>query len=96
MIEVLTALTKVLFKEFGITVVRVTAYSPYVVAEHEIVLILNLNCKIHRAYYRVREVNFALNGLLGVDLHNRTIGIIGTVTIGRIKEEFCMVLTVVF
>ena len=73
--------------ELGITVVRVPAYSPYAVAEHAIALILTLNRKIHRAYYRVREGNFALNGLLGFDLHNRTVGIIGTGKIGRIAGK---------
>lgn len=68
----------------GMTVVRVPAYSPYAVAEHTIALILSLNRKIHRAYSRVREGNFSLNGLLGFDLHNRTVGIVGTGKIGRI------------
>ena len=74
-------------QEFGIQVVRVPAYSPYAVAEHTIALILTLNRKIHRAYYRVREGNFALNGLLGFDLHGRTVGIIGTGKIGRIAGK---------
>ena len=71
-------------REFDIVVVRVPAYSPHAVAEHAIALILTLNRKIHRAYNRVREGNFALNGLLGFDLYNRTIGIVGTGKIGRI------------
>ena len=74
-------------QEHGITVVRVPAYSPYAVAEHAIALILTLNRKIHRAYNRVREKNFALNGLLGFDLHGRTVGIIGTGKIGRIAGQ---------
>lgn len=74
-------------QELGITVVRVPAYSPYAVAEHAIALILTLNRKIHRAYSRVREGNFALNGLLGFDLHGRTVGIIGTGKIGRIAGQ---------
>jgi len=74
-------------EEFGLTVVRVPAYSPYAVAEHTIALILTLNRKIHRAYYRVREGNFALNGLLGFDLYGRTVGIIGTGKIGRIAGQ---------
>src|SRR5687768_3896570 len=53
----------------GLTVVRVPAYSPYAVAEHTVGLILALNRRIHRAYARVREGNFALAGLLGFDLH---------------------------
>lgn len=71
-------------KDLNLTVVRVPAYSPYAVAEHTIALILTLNRKIHRAYYRVREGNFALNGLLGFDLHGSTVGIIGTGKIGRV------------
>lgn len=74
-------------KELNIAVVRVPAYSPYSVAEHAIALILTLNRKIHRAYYRVREGNFALNGLLGFDLHDRTVGIVGTGKIGRIAGK---------
>ncbi|MEM9924566.1 MAG: 2-hydroxyacid dehydrogenase [Cyanobacteria bacterium P01_D01_bin.50] len=68
--------------ELGITVVRVPAYSPYAVAEHAAGLILTLNRKYHRAYSRVRESNFSLKGLLGFDLHNSTVGIIGTGKIG--------------
>jgi D-lactate dehydrogenase len=68
--------------DLGITVVRVPAYSPYAVAEHTVGLILTLNRGIHRAYGRVRDGNFALNGLLGFDLHGRTVGIIGTGVIG--------------
>ena len=70
-------------KKLGIKIVRVPAYSPYAVAEHTVGLILTLNRKLHRAYNRVREGNFALEGLLGFDLHGRTIGIIGTGKIGR-------------
>jgi D-lactate dehydrogenase len=70
-----------------ITIVRVPAYSPYAVAEHTIGLILTLNRKIHRAYNRVREGNFSLDGLLGFDLHNRTIGIVGTGRIGQIVAQ---------
>src|ERR1700745_2733677 len=66
----------------GITVARVPGYSPYAVAEHTIGLILALNRKLHRVYNRVREGNFALDGLLGFDLHGRTIGIIGKGKIG--------------
>ena len=63
--------------KLGLTIVRVPAYSPYAVAEHTIGLILTLNRKIHRAYNRVREGNFSLDGLLGFDLHKRTVGIVG-------------------
>jgi D-lactate dehydrogenase len=81
----------------GIKVLRVPAYSPYAVAEHTVGLILALTRKIHRAYNRVREGNFALDGLLGFDLHGRTTGIIGTGQIGavvaRIMQGFgCHVL----
>jgi D-lactate dehydrogenase len=71
----------------GITVVRVPAYSPYGVAEHAVGLILSLNRKIHRAYNRVREGNFSLDGLLGFNLHERTIGIVGTGKIGLILGQ---------
>ena len=70
-------------QEAGITVVRVPAYSPYAVAEHAVGLILTLNRKIHRAYNRVRDDNFSLEGLLGFDLHGSTIGIVGTGKIGQ-------------
>jgi D-lactate dehydrogenase len=68
--------------QLGLTVVRVPAYSPYAVAEHAVGLILMLNRKLHRAYNRVREDNFALEGLLGFDLHSATVGIVGTGKIG--------------
>ncbi len=70
--------------ELGIKVVRVTVYSPYSVAEHAVALLQCLNRKIHRAYNRTRDNNFALDGLMGVDLHDRTVGIIGTGKIGQI------------
>lgn len=68
--------------DVGISVVRVPAYSPYSVAEHTIGLMMALNRRFHRAYNRVREGNFALDGLLGFDMHGRTVGIIGTGKIG--------------
>ncbi len=68
----------------GIAVGRVPAYSPHAVAEHTIALILTLNRKTHRAYNRVREGNFALEGLLGFDLHGKTAGIVGTGKIGEV------------
>lgn len=71
-------------ENLGIKVVRVPAYSPFAVAEHTVGLILALNRKIHRAFSRVREGNFSLDGLLGFDLHGRTVGIIGTGQIGEI------------
>ena len=70
-------------KKAGITIVRVPAYSPYAVAEHAVGLILTLNRKIHRAYNRVRDDNFSLEGLLGFDLHSATVGIVGTGKIGN-------------
>jgi D-lactate dehydrogenase len=70
--------------ELGIRVARVPAYSPYAVAEHTLAMILALNRKIHRAYNRVREGNFSLDGLLGFDLHGKTAGIVGTGRIGQI------------
>lgn len=68
----------------GIRVARVPAYSPYAVAEHALGLILTLNRRIHRAHNRVREGNFSLDGLIGFDLHGKTMGIVGTGTIGTV------------
>ncbi len=70
--------------KLNIAVIRVPAYSPNAVAEHTVGLMLSLNRKIHRAYNRVRDSNFALNGLLGFDFSGRTLGIIGTGRIGTI------------
>lgn len=66
----------------GLTVVRVPAYSPHSVAEFTVGLILTLNRKFHRAYARTRDGNFSIEGLLGFDLHGKTVGIIGTGKIG--------------
>ncbi|TNE64490.1 MAG: 2-hydroxyacid dehydrogenase [Alphaproteobacteria bacterium] len=71
-------------EDLGLTVARVPAYSPYAVAEHTMAIILSLNRKIHRAYNRVREGNFALDGLMGFDLHGKTVGVFGTGKIGAI------------
>jgi D-lactate dehydrogenase len=71
-------------RSLGFTVARVPAYSPHAVAEHAVALMLALNRKIHRAYARVREGNFSLDGLLGFDLHTRTVGIVGTGKIGAV------------
>lgn len=71
----------------SISVCRVPAYSPYAVAEHALGLILSLNRKYHRAHSRVREGNFALDGLMGFDLRGKTIGVIGTGKIGQIFIE---------
>lgn len=73
--------------ELDMTVVRVPAYSPYAVAEHTIGLMLALNRKINRAYSRVREGNFSLDGLLGFDMHGRTVGIVGTGKIGVVVAQ---------
>lgn len=70
---------------FGkIHVLRVPAYSPYAVAEHALALIMTLNRKTHKAYYRTRENNFSIDGLMGSDLHGKTAGIVGTGKIGLI------------
>lgn len=69
--------------DHGIKVVRVPAYSPFAVAEHTVGLMLSLNRKLHKAYHRVREGDFRLNGLLGFDMHGRTVGIVGTGKIGE-------------
>jgi D-lactate dehydrogenase len=74
-------------KELGFSVTRVPAYSPYAVAEHAVALFLALNRKIPRANNRVHDLNFALNGLVGFDLHGKTAGIIGTGKIGRIAAQ---------
>ncbi|NKB46816.1 MAG: 2-hydroxyacid dehydrogenase [Legionellales bacterium] len=77
-------------KACGMTVVRVPEYSPYAVAEHAVGLILTLNRKIYRAYYRVREHNFSLQGLMGFDLHNACVGVIGLGKIGRIFAKIML------
>jgi D-lactate dehydrogenase len=74
-------------KALNITVSRVPVYSPYAVAEHAVALLLTLNRKIHRAFNRVRELNFSLYGLVGFDLHGKTAGIVGTGKIGRIVAQ---------
>lgn len=74
----------------GIPVVRVPEYSPHAVAEHTVGLVLMLNRRLHKAYNRVREGNFALDGLLGFDLHGRTAGVIGTGKIGRCVAEILL------
>ncbi|WP_231372776.1 2-hydroxyacid dehydrogenase [Aureivirga sp. CE67] len=70
-------------KELGMEVVRVPAYSPYAVAEHTLGLILSLNRKFHKAHPRVREGNFSLDNLLGFDIHEKVIGVIGAGKIGQ-------------
>lgn len=76
-------------KELGFTVVRVPEYSPQAVAEHAVALLQSLNRKIHRAYARVRDANFSLDGLVGIDLYRKTIGVVGT---GRIGAAFCRIM----
>ncbi len=76
-------------KTNGLRVCRVPAYSPEAVAEHALALILTLNRKTHKAYNRVREQNFSLNGLLGFNLHGKTVGVIGT---GNIGKAFCRII----
>jgi D-lactate dehydrogenase len=74
-------------EELQFTVVRVPNYSPYAVAEHAVGMMLALNRKYHKAYNRVREGNFALDGLLGFDLHGKTVGVIGTGKIGTVAAR---------
>lgn len=74
----------------GIAVVRVPAYSPHAVAEFTVGLLLSLVRNIHRAYQRTRENNFALDGLLGFDLHGKTVGVIGTGKIGAIVARILL------
>jgi D-lactate dehydrogenase len=73
-----------------ISVVRVPAYSPYAVAEHALALIMSLNRNIHRAYYRTKDNNFNINGLLGFDMYGKTAGIIGTGKIGSILIDILL------
>lgn len=71
----------------GVVVARVPRYSPHAVAEHCVGLILAMNRNIHRAHNRVRDSNFSLEGLLGFEIHGRTVGIIGTGEIGACFAE---------
>ncbi|TEW53953.1 2-hydroxyacid dehydrogenase [Psychromonas sp. RZ22] len=68
--------------DLGITIVRVPAYSPEAVAEHAIALLMTINRRTHKAYQRTRDANFSLEGLVGFNLHGKTVGIIGTGKIG--------------
>jgi D-lactate dehydrogenase len=68
--------------KLGLTVLRIPAYSPNAIAEHAVALMLTLNRHLHRAYNRVREGNFELTGLIGFDMHGKTVGIVGTGMIG--------------
>lgn len=75
-------------EELGLTVARVPAYSPNAVAEHAVAMLLTLNRKTHKAYLRVREGNFGIDGLMGFDVCSRTIGVIGT---GKIGARFAAI-----
>ncbi len=70
-------------------VVRVPAYSPYAVAEHAMAMLLTSVRRIHKAYNRTRDYNFSLQGLTGFELHQRTVGIVGTGKIGRVFADIC-------
>lgn len=72
-----------------IPVVRVPSYSPHAVAEHAVALMLALNRKVHRAYWRTRDGNFSLHGLQGFDMYGKTAGIVGT---GKIARELIRIL----
>ena len=74
-------------QDHGITVARVPAYSPYAVAEHAVTLAMALNRKIPQANRRVRDMNFTLDGLVGFDMHGKTVGLIGTGKIGKIAAQ---------
>jgi len=76
-------------EKHNIKVTRVPAYSPQAVAEHALSLILTLNRKTHKAYNRIKEGNFSLHGLIGFDLHDKTVGVIGT---GKIGIAFCKIM----
>ncbi len=74
-------------RELGIRVARVPAYSPYAVAEHTLALVLTLNRKTHRAFNRIREGNFSLENMMGFDLNEKTVGVVGTGKIGYIAAK---------
>lgn len=76
-------------RKYGIKVLRVPGYSPEAVAEHAMALVLTANRHTHKAYIKCRENNFALNGLMGVNLHGKTAGIIGTGKIGQAMARIC-------
>ena len=77
-------------KAFGIQVARVPAYSPYAAAEHAVALLLCLNRHVHKAYNRVRERNFLIDGLMGSDVHGKMAGVIGTGIIGSIFAKIML------
>ena len=76
-------------RDCGITVLRVPAYSPYAVAEHAMAILQEANRHLHKAYNKVKDNNFALSGLLGLDLHNKVAGILGTGKIGVCMARIC-------
>ncbi len=76
-------------KDCGITVLRVPAYSPYAVAEHAMAILQEANRRLHKAHNKVKDNNFALSGLLGLDLHNKVAGIVGTGKIGVCMARIC-------
>ncbi len=77
-------------EQLGLTVTRVPAYSPHATAEYTVALILALSRRLHKAYNRVREGNFALEGLMGDELHGATVGVIGTGKIGAIVARIML------
>jgi D-lactate dehydrogenase len=77
-------------KEHNVRVVRVPAYSPHAVAEHAVAMMMTLNRKTHKAYNRIREQNFSLNGLLGFDFFDKTVGVIGTGNIGVVFSKIML------
>lgn len=76
--------------QVGLKVVRVVSYSPYSVAEHAVALLLAIDRKIHRAYNRTRDSNFALDGLMGFDLHGKTVAVVGTGKIGGVFAKIML------
>ena len=76
-------------KKYGIKVYRVPGYSPEAVAEHAMALALAVNRHLHKAYVKVRENDFSLNGLMGMNFHGKTAGIIGTGKIGAAMARIC-------
>ena len=76
-------------RKYQLRVCRVPSYSPESVAEHAVAMILTLNRKTHKAYNRVREQNYSLNGLLGFNLFGKTVGVVGT---GNIGACFCKIM----
>jgi D-lactate dehydrogenase len=77
-------------QRLGVKVVRVVTYSPYSVAEHAVALLLAVNRRIHRAYNRTRDSNFALDGLMGFDLHGKSVAVVGTGKIGRVFTKIML------